>query len=397
MNILFIHASNIVAPAASGIIRVTATLKRIFEEKGHKCYNAYYKDVADGGNPVFDQSLKLTRDTEEKLLARACDEWSIDAIICQLHPSNESVHLLQSIRSCTMLRKRPLVIQCMHNNPYIEVLGYTPEYMHYLLSESHFSLPIRLKKVLWGMFCCYMPVAARKKVAARYQRLFDLTDKVVLLSDKFMPEMRQYQCFRDGQLQFANNPMTYDASFSATDLETKEKLVIYVGRLDESQKRLSVSLKLWKRIEEDPRFADWRFDIVGSGDDADYYQRIARKLKLERVRFCGMQRPHEWYRKASILMLTSAYEGWGMVINEAQQRGVIPVAYDSYASVHDLITDGMDGFVVPNLDSKAYVDTLKKIMLDADMRKTIQINGLNNSGRFSEEVIYQQWERILKS
>lgn len=397
MNILFIHASNIVAPASSGIIRVTATLKGIFEEHGHKCFNAYYKEV-EGGKPLFAESLKLVSGTDGQQLVQACQKWKLDAIICQIHPTDETERLMRAVRNSEVLTKRPMLIECMHNNPYIEVLGYTPHYLWYLLKESKFSLPSRVKKALWGVFCCYMPDKARRKVAARYQKIFDLTDKVVLLSDKFIPEMKKYQRYKEGQLQFANNPMTYDdASFTADDLKKKEKLVVYVGRLEESQKRLSVSLAIWKRIEQDPRFADWRFDIVGTGGDEEYHKRIAKDLKLKRVTFWGTQNPNEWYGKASILMLTSAYEGWGMVINEAQQKGVVPIAYGSYASILDLITDGVDGCIVPNQDKQAFVDTLKMLMTDEEKRRDMQLAGLKNSGRYSEDVIYRQWEKILLS
>lgn len=397
MNILFIHASNIVESATSGIIRVTATLKRIFEEHGHKCYNAYYKEVDGKGRSVFDESLKLTSVDDAKQLVEACLRWSIDAVICQMHPTEVTNRLFEALHQSPQLSVRPMIIECMHNNPYIETLGYTPGYLWYLLNDMKIAMPMRMKKVLWGLFCCYMPNTARRNVARRYQKAFDLTDKVVMLSDKFVPEMQKFQHYKDGQLTFANNPMTYECALGSLNLDTKEKLVVFVGRLEEAQKRLSASLEIWKKIEKDSRFDDWRFDIVGRGEDEAYYKQLAKKLNLRRVTFCGEQNPKEWYRKASILMLTSAYEGWGMVINEAQQLGVVPVAYGSYASIRDLITDGVDGCIVPNLDEDAFVNTMKRLMTDEDMRNSMQTEGMKNSGRYSEDYIYSQWEKILYS
>lgn len=399
MNILFIHASNIVEPATSGIIRVTATLKRIFEEHGHECHNAYYKEVPGNGRKVFPDSLKLIQGEEYTLLDKACKEWKLDTVICQTHPSDITNALLRAARQCEVHGKRPMVIQCIHCTPYIEVRGYTPGYLHYLMTGARMKLASRVKKVLWGLFCLYMPETARKKIARRYQITFNMADKVVLLSDKFFPEVQKYQQFGQNQLMFANNPITYDNAVDYADLllNAKEKLVVFVGRLEEAQKRLSVTLDIWKSIEGNSRLADWRLDILGVGPDEEYYHRLAKKMHLNRVRFCGEQNPKEWYCKASVIMLTSACEGWGMVINEAQQMGVVPVVYDSYASVHDLIVDGEDGYLVPNLDKSAFVEKQTILMTDDNLRRKMQVNGMKNSGRYSEDVIYRQWERILLS
>lgn len=395
MNILFIHASNIVEPAASGIIRVTGILKTIFEKHGHMCYNAYYKEVEGNGRPLFLKSIKLTPETEGERIVKACNEWGIDTIISQIYPTKDSWHLLQYIKNCGELKQHPMVINCMHTNPYLETMGYTPRYLWYLLRHANMSMPVRIKKILWGTYCIMFSKHAHRKIAKRYQRTINLIDRMVMLSEKHIPEIEEYQTIQDKQLHFANNPVVYESYFEEKELEKKEKSVVFVGRLDEHSKRLSSCLRIWKKIEQDSRFAEWKFNIIGRGEDYQYYSDIIKREKLARVRLCGIQEPKEWYRKSSILLLTSAYEGWPMVINEAQQMGVIPVVFNSFLSVYDMINDGEDGCIVRYPDEQAFTETLKKLMLDDSFRKSVQINGLRNCRRFTEDIIYKQWEKIL--
>lgn len=61
---------------------------------------------------------------------------------------------------------------------------------------------------------------------------------------------------------------------------------------------------------------------------------------MERVVFTGWQDPESFYRDASILCLTSDFEGWGMVLTEAMTFGAVPVAFNSYAAITDIIDDG---------------------------------------------------------
>ena len=68
---------------------------------------------------------------------------------------------------------------------------------------------------------------------------------------------------------------------------------------------------------------------------------------LKRVRFEGRQNPKRYYEEASIFMLTSSFEGWGLTLTEAQQFGCVPLAFYSYASLPDIITDGKNGFMIP--------------------------------------------------
>ena len=67
--------------------------------------------------------------------------------------------------------------------------------------------------------------------------------------------------------------------------------------------------------------------------------------------------PEPYYNEASIFMMTSSFEGWGLTLTEAQQYGCVPLAFRSFASLTDIITDKVNGFAIPNDDISLYIKT----------------------------------------
>lgn len=69
-------------------------------------------------------------------------------------------------------------------------------------------------------------------------------------------------------------------------------------------------------------------------------EKQVRELKLRNVSFEGFQNPKEYYERASILLLTSEFEGFPLVLPECMSFGVIPAVYGSYSAVYDIVEDG---------------------------------------------------------
>ena len=116
----------------------------------------------------------------------------------------------------------------------------------------------------------------------------------------------------------------------------KTKEIIYVGRLDFVQKRVYRVIDTWNYLEE--KFPDWRLTIVGDGGDRDNLEGHVKALGLKHVSFEGFQSPIDYYKRASLLMLTSDFEGFPLVLAECMSFGVVPVVYNSYAAVGDIIS-----------------------------------------------------------
>ena len=92
----------------------------------------------------------------------------------------------------------------------------------------------------------------------------------------------------------------------------KRKLFVFVGRLDDSSKKLKRAIKLVKELSIDL----W---IIGDGPDRKRYEEYAKELKVEKnVRFFGRKpNPYPYINEADYIILTSDYEGFPVVYQEA--------------------------------------------------------------------------------
>ena len=149
------------------------------------------------------------------------------------------------------------------------------------------------------------------------------------------------------------------------------------------------------------RFPDWRLTIVGDGEDRENLENHVRCLGLKRVSFEGFQKPIDYYKRASLLLLTSDFEGFPLVLAECMSFGVIPVVYNSYAAVGDIISDGKDGIVIPFFAEGYKADIaaqmVAKIIKDDSYRNDMALAAIEKSKNYSVDEIYNRWMEILTS
>jgi glycosyltransferase involved in cell wall biosynthesis len=106
--------------------------------------------------------------------------------------------------------------------------------------------------------------------------------------------------------------------------------------------------------------------------------------------------PHivERYQQASILVLTSQYEGFGMVLAEAMACGVPCVSFDAPCGPAEIIHDSEDGYVVPLNDDDALANRLAALMDDDDLRRDMSQRARRNILRYTPNVVMAQWEEL---
>ncbi len=168
-------------------------------------------------------------------------------------------------------------------------------------------------------------------------------DRYVLLSESFKPLFRLVAGVPFAhRLEAIGNPLTLPIPDAATTRK-KENVLLYVGRLEERQKRFSRIATLWKERLADA-FPDWRLEVVGDGPDRATYE--AFLADAPRVAFLGFQNPATAYARAKVLLLTSDFEGVPLVLVEAMASGCVPCALGSFASIHDVLGGG-GGEIVP--------------------------------------------------
>ena len=94
-------------------------------------------------------------------------------------------------------------------------------------------------------------------------------------------------------------------------------------------------------------------------------------------------------------MMTSRYEGWPMVLMEAMQMGVVPVVYNSFESLSDIVTEGFNGFVVQNNKHSIFVEKMKCLMLDDTLRQEMAEHAMESCQRYTIEKIVNRYESLF--
>lgn len=170
-----------------------------------------------------------------------------------------------------------------------------------------------------------------------------------------------------------------------------------MGRLDFVQKQVYRVIDTWNCLEE--RFPDWRLTIVGDGEDREKLENQVKYLGLKRVSFEGFQKPIDYYKRASILLLTSDFEGFPLVLAECMSFGVIPAVYNSYSAVGDIIDNGKDGIVIHyhknGYQADEAADMVIQIMEDDAKREQMALAAVEKSKEYSVERIYEEWKKVL--
>ena len=245
-----------------------------------------------------------------------------------------------------------------------------------------------LKKLIRQLY----NVKLKGKWVSHYNELVANSDKVILLAKDFeFPFLKTYQIPLScrSKLAVIPNPCTLEGGLSSR----KEKKVLVVSRLSEAHKRISYILRVWMQIAES--FPGWSLEIVGDGESRTMYEDFCRKNALRQVSFCGRQHPVPYYQKAAVFLMTSAYEGWGLTNVEAMSYGVIPVVMDSFASIHEIIDDGVNGFITPNNDLQAFQQKVVQLLKDADLRNRMSLAAYEKSKMFAPDGVAAIWKKLF--
>lgn len=220
------------------------------------------------------------------------------------------------------------------------------------------------------------------------------SDRFVVLSKGFIKEFQEFTHVRDlSKLKVLTNPVTIDSDNYTFNPDGKLKEIIYVGRLDFVQKRVYRVIDTWNLLEND--YPDWQLTIVGDGPDRANLENHVKALNLSRVNFAGFQNPVPYYRRASILMLTSDFEGFPLVLAEAMSCGVVPVVYNSYAAVKDIIDNKVDGMITEKdhgrFNAEWMAENVKKVIHNCDSSHSMAIQAVKKSENYSADSIYHLW------
>ncbi|EKS9916238.1 glycosyltransferase [Burkholderia multivorans] len=211
-------------------------------------------------------------------------------------------------------------------------------------------------------------MARRRRQYARYAAIAVLT-----------PAMRREaeQMFAGSGVRIVELPNVIDVNTIRRRSEVAferpaERFVVSVARLDEGQKdhrTLLLAYARWRIRRSDAA----ALVLLGDGPDRGMLEQFAAELGIrDAVHFIGYcANPFPYVRAADALVLSSRYEGFGMVLGEAMALGTPIVSTDCPTGPHDLLDGGVAGLLVPVGDVDAMEAALERASTDASLRETL--------------------------
>lgn len=381
MNILWIYNYPLV-PEAGGTERMTQLIANGLASDGHKCLGILL--ITEDGHYRYNN-------TEVQDLYRFLKDNDIDFVINQLGNGTWLLERFLNKGGAQWHAEGGKIVTCLHFD--------TKEMPHlYFLrsrrAEKHVNF-LKLAKAF--LFSGYYQRKNDRLVGCKYRYLYQRSDWFITLSERFNPyfmKVTGLDCYP--KLKTIGNPLTFDTISDHSIIAEKRKTILVCSRMEEVQKRVSLALKAWKKLQKHSEAAKWELKIIGTGPDLDNYKKLATALGLQRVTFYGQQNPEPFYSEASVFMMTSAYEGWGLTLTESIQRGVVPVVMNTCSVFSDIITDGYNGYLTkPCL--KDFVAHIRKLMSDKSMLETMQFNALKSAERFTLDATMKKWREIIPS
>ena len=391
MNILFLHR---IWPSYGGGETVTKCLANELTERGYNIHILYLKksikknEDSDVNSKItqtlipnvsFNETSKefFVNKKEAKYVSKFTIEYilknKIDFIINQWWP----IEFLNNVRNQTNAK----IIKCLHMDPD------TKRVFHF---NGAFGL---LFKIILPSY----RYIERKKHIYSLDKYINHSDLLIFLSPSFLNFYRLQKGNKKNivlKTDFVYNPLVYNID-NPINIRQKENIVLFVGRLLEKHKQLSRILYAWKKIEIQNDHNNWKLIIVGDGPSKELYQQLSQKLGLKKIEFTGYQNPLQYYQKASIFVMSSAYEGFPMTLVESLQNSVVPIVMDTYSSLHDIITNNVNGIIVPNGNIKAFSDAIYSLIINNKKREQMATLGYDSCKKYHIKTIVDKWEDIF--
>lgn len=143
-------------------------------------------------------------------------------------------------------------------------------------------------------------------------------------------------------------------------------------------------------------FPGWRLVIAGDGAERDRLTGLAHARGIaERVRLAGwVAEPGELLAEASMFVMSSHYEGFPNALLEAMACALPVISTASVGSM-ELISDGVNGLLVPPNDRAALVQAMRRVMADEQLRAELAKNAFSTARRYALDSIMEKWDALI--
>lgn len=377
-------------PSLGGIERVTSTITNGLLSHGYKvsylCDKVHDSKLLDYDFPVnvyqFPQQGLFSNDENKSYYNTLVAEQNIDIVVNQRGLSNLTNPILDnsSVKRISVVHSKPTtfadIALLQLKQPRRGIAGklrrlfYRP--LRYFTAKRHYAL-----------------------VRKQMQYIVQHGEAAVMLCNKYVDDVRALGVNpkKGERLLAICNPNSFD---KVPELTEKQKEIIFVGRVEMPQKNALCLIEIWRRLYK--RFPDWKFVIVGDGPALPEIKRIVKQDNIERVVLEGHQTDvRKYYQRASIVCLTSHFEGWPMAMIEGMQCSCIPFTFDTFGAAAEIIDHEQCGMIIEPENIEQYVSRLAEVMTDDEKRKAMATAACKKTQQWTSDIIVEQWVKLFES
>lgn len=369
-----------------GVGRVGATLAKGFISRGHA---VYYYAVDKTEEPTMDgvdqyyciNHRDVTCQENIEHLSGLLKKLQITVIVNHSGFHYTIQQLLAAVKQpgIILITEHHNCIRCLYEN-----------YQQIITSSfgSRRWFPLLNNSLSWWI----LKKIFRHRFAKTLRYILKESDQFIVLSEAFKKELN---FFIPGASLQKVTAITNPAPFAVQENAAinKENRLLFIGVLKTNQKRVERLIDIWDSLSR--KYKDWHLDILGEGPERKMLETAFKEKNMERYHFHGFADPRPFLEKAKVSLLTSDFEGFGMVLVESQAYGVVPVAFDCFASIQEIITHNANGVLVPPYQMDTYIASVDHLMHNETERFAMSKHAMVTVQKFSLDHVISQWENLF--
>ena len=251
---------------------------------------------------------------------------------------------------------------------------------------------LKTKLISWEQFNYYQNpyVNYRKKtrkLAAKH------ADAIVVITKEDKGYYKQNLRIKN-KIEQIYNPITINNNYSYYSIDSKT--ILSVGRITE-QKGFDMLVEVAKEVFK--THPDWSWIIIGEGEDKEIIENKIKEYGLANniSIISNVKNIEDYYKKSAIYVMTSRYEGFGLVLTEAQEFHLPCISFKCPAGPSEIVDNNENGYLIDCFEIEDMIKAINKLIENETIRKEFSSKARKNSKIFDVQVIASQWSSLLKT
>jgi GalNAc-alpha-(1->4)-GalNAc-alpha-(1->3)-diNAcBac-PP-undecaprenol alpha-1,4-N-acetyl-D-galactosaminyltransferase len=222
------------------------------------------------------------------------------------------------------------------------------------------------------------------------RNLYPYADRIVVQTDYIKSIFSAY--IKKEEILILPNPINPELSNKRIENVNRKRQVLSVGRLTD-QKNHELLIKAFARA----KIRDWQLIIIGEGENRVNYEQLIKDLNLkDKVCLIGRQKDMaKYYNTCSVFAFSSNYEGFPNALIEAMHFGMACISTDCPTGPSELISNEVNGLLVPMNDTTAMCEGLLRLMNEEKTRMVFGEEAKNTVEDFRHSKVVYKWRNLI--